>query len=255
MVTAFLPDVLLVRSIGVVKNDVSLNGYAWTIHCMLFVEFLMWGFLKFRKRSFEEFIVPASIPIGLGIWANLSDTSMMTWLGLINFNTLRTWIAYCVGYECLLLSRKLARLTLRRYEEYILMLFECLGHALIVLGMFFNWNDLHYKWFVTYIGFGTLVAVALSGHSVIEQWLRGKVWRRKFCAALGELSLSVYLVQGFVIPILKYVYPDMQARYESKPVFLAFLFGSAVVQWLIMPRLVKLFRLLRQRHQRTLIAE
>ena len=81
------------------------------------------------------------------------------------------------------------------------------------------------------------------------------MWRRKLCAALGELSLSVYLVQGFVFPVLKYIYPDIQRRYETKPVFLAFLLGSAVLQWLIVPRLVKLFRRLRQLRQRTLIAE
>ena len=255
MVTDFLPDILLVRAIGVVRNNVTLNGFAWTIHCMLFVEFLMWGFLKFCKRLFLEFIVPASVLVGLGIWVNLDDTSGMTWLGLMNFGTLRTWIAYCVGYECLLLSRRLSALTLRRHEEYILTLLECLGHALIILGIFLNRDGMHYKWLVTYIGFGTLVAVALSGHSVIEQWLCGKVWRRKLCAALGELSLSVYLVQGFVFPVLKYIYPDIQRRYETKPVFLAFLLGSAVLQWLIVPRLVKLFRRLRQLRQRTLIAE
>ena len=228
-----------------------MNVFTWTIHSMLLVELVMWGCLKFFKRIFTEYLVPVSFFGGLVLWAHYGKA----WLGFMQFNTLRTWIAYCAGYECLLLTKKLADISFTRRGEMILTVLEYGLHGLIMLGMFLNMTNLQYRWLITYFGFGFLIAFSLSGHSCLNRWLNGSKALKKLSGALGELSLSVYLVQGFVIPILKYVYPDMQARYESKPVFLAFLFGSAVVQWLIMPRLVKLFRLLRQRRQRTLITE
>ena len=60
-------------------------------------------------------------------------------------------------------------------------------------------------------------------------------------------------MQGFVFEVLKRVYPDIQARYESKPVFVATLMGCAVLQWFIVPWLVKGARVGRARIQKVFI--
>ena len=230
-----LPDIFMIRFLGLSTWRVLINRFTWTIHCMLFVELVIWYFLKNNKQCFSEFIVPVSIIICLGLWAHYGNA----WYGIIRFDVLRVWVAYCVGYESLFLSKKVAVIPFNRLGQIAFTIITYLGHCVIMLGMYLNISFLEYRWLVSYLEFGLLIAFSLSGHDQLNVWINKNKVKKKICTFLGELSLSVYLMQCFVFDCFERFYPNIETRYKLEVKFFIILISCAFIQKWFVPILIK----------------
>lgn len=217
-----------------------INGNTWTISSMLLVEFLMFcGMFHFKKR-FTGIIIPVSLIIGMGIWRNYEVEHQQTWMGLTAFGTFRAWIIYCAGWYCLKLIKWLNQLRLNIKGKILFTAMECICHICVLVIMIHR-STKDYQWFCTLL-FMIAIAIPLSGHSLLNDFLSKHTWTYKVCCFLGEISLSVYLLHGALLSLFTYWYPSLTVRLDHTLQFSGALLLCVLIQWYLTPKIVLLIK-------------
>ena len=233
-------DELALISMGGSVDGWLFHRNTWTISAMLITEFIMWWLLSHHKRAFSEIITPLSIIVGLGIQAHSYAPDVESWIGFTTTSLLRTWIVYCAGWECYTLTKKLKALKLKRCGVFLLSATEVIGYACALLIML-NKDSRSYQWAITFI-FVFIVAISMSGQTVLEKILSKTGFVRKICGFLGSMSLCIYLMQDSFISYMWYLWRDNEVRYAHKWILIIGLLGLALVQLVIVKLLVKFTR-------------
>ena len=182
-------EILLLKWNGMnIGNSLMLNVPAWTMSSLLLVGFFLWCVLYYHHREYLGFIMPVSLLIGYGFWRHLPEAYAGTWVGFTTVGTLRTYLAMCMGYYSLQLSKKLADIPFNDLGSFLLSIVELIGHGFLIFAML-NRDTRNYQWLCTLVIF-LVCAIALSGKSTLCRVLN----RSRFIPYLQKLSLSVYLV-------------------------------------------------------------
>jgi len=193
-------EILMAKGTGINAGEMLINGPAWTISSLLIVGALFWTLLYYYKQPFIRIIMPLSLVLGFGIWANLPSADTAGWIGFTTFGTFRTWLIFCLSYYCMLLGKKLSTLRLNKAGQWTLTVIELLLHG-VALYYVFTSAERPTQWMLTGL-FMLSIAIAVSGHSYLARALD----KASFINFLGEVSISIYLIHSPVIVAFRYVF-------------------------------------------------
>ncbi len=191
-------EILMVKGTGMNAGVMLTNGPAWTISSILIVGTLFWILLYYYRNVFIRIILPLSLILGFGIWAQLPSADTESWMGFTMFGTFRTWLIFGLSYYCMLLGKKLASVPLNRKGKWALTVCEVLIHA-VALYYIFRQAQRPTQWMLTGL-FMITIAIAASGHSYLADVLN----KVPLVDLLGEISFSIYLVHFPVVHFFRY---------------------------------------------------
>ena len=196
-------EILLVKWNGMNEGgSMMLNVPAWTMSSLLIVGVLLWAVLYHYDKKFLHVFMPLTLIIGYGIWRHLPEASTGVWIGFTTVGTFRTYLAMCLGYYAVQLSKKLSAISFNRLGEWLLSLCELCCHAMAFVIML-HCDTRNFQWLTTLLFF-VAVAIALSGKSRLCQLLN----QCHFISYLQDLSLSVYLVHIATFEIFTHFFGD-----------------------------------------------
>lgn len=245
-------EILQLKILGLNRGRRLLNGPAWTMGCMLFVEFFILGMLTFWEQKFLMFLMPLSVIFGTGYWMNLEDANSKIFRTFFTFGMLRIYILTCTGIFSYLLCKKLKGICFSRAGRWVLTAAEPLGYAACVLIMLYR-NSRYYQFcFILIAAF--VLAVSFSGKSFAGSTLPASTFTN-FCA---EFSLSLYLTHNTVIVVFRNILfksDDINDLYCPKFVFLYCAFSVALAYTYIMRGVFKLLPIVKEKLKSVLLEQ
>lgn len=234
-------EILLVKMNGLNRGKGLLSGPAWTLSCMLLVEFFVLGMLTFWGRPFLAFLMPMSLICGTGYWMNMAKADHHLFLTFFTFGMLRVYLLTCCGIFSYWISQKLKRTAFSKAGCRLLTGAELTGYAVCFLITLYR-TGRNYQFCFALAATLTL-ALSFSGKSLAGSLLPANAFTG-FCA---EFSLSVYLTHNTVLKIFRYVYEDINDLYSRKFVFLFCALAAALVYTLVMRGVFKMLPAAKQK--------
>lgn len=234
-------EILLVKMSGINRGGALLNSSAWTMSCMLIVEFFVMGMLTFWERPFLTFLMPLSIIAGIGYWSNLESTSSTLFHTFFTFGTLRVYLLICMGVVSYCICKKIRTLCFTRIGRWVLTVAELLGYTICVtITLYRNWRNYQFCFMLVVIA---VLAISFSGKSFAGSILPANTFTN-FCA---EFSLSVYLTHLAVLKAFQYIYEDINDLYRQKFVFLFCALVVALAYTYIMRGVFKMLPIMKEK--------
>ena len=244
-------ELFLVKMNGLNSNRTLLNGPAWYISSLLIAEFVVFGCMLRFKRAFVDVIMPLTILMGFGYCRVMDTGSMQSWVGFTTLGTLRAYLWVCVSYYLLRISRRMKAVPFTMTGRLMLTLTELGLHALACAFLWW-YNERPHMYFIG-LCFAVALAIEFSGHSLLTNWLNPA---RKLIAAMGTLSLSIYLIHWPVLYYFKNVlYTKKEALFAHLGQFMVVMLICAVLHYYVTRGVIKLYRVLLPRIKRILIEE
>ena len=240
-------EIVMAKGTGINAGALLINGPAWTISSMLIVGFLFWILLFYYKKTFLNVVLPISLIIGWGIWANLPSANTEGWIGFTTFGTFRTWIVFGVSYYCMVLGKKLSTINFTKYGEIALTMVELLLHG-IAFYFIFEHAQRPTQWLLI-VAFMLAISIAVSGHSYIARLLS----KLRIINFLGEVSISIYLVHSPVMIVFRNVYNVKEWGWVQLLPLFGTVFVAAVIHYFGTNWLVRGFGYVKTKMARVLI--
>lgn len=228
-------EIFMVKMNGLCSAPGSnmVNGAAWTVSSILLVEFVMYACMYHFKERFTGLVVPISLIIGMGVWRNYQVETNQSWMGITTFGTFRTWVVYCAGYYCHRLAEWLKRMDLNYRGGILLTLLGVCCH-LVVLVCMVKRTTKEYQWLCSVL-FIIAIAVSVSGHDLVDQFIQKRDRIAEVCVFMGEISLSIYLLHESLKELFFHLFNDPSAHMVC---FICVVIVCALLQWFITPRLI-----------------
>lgn len=188
----YIWEIFLVGMTGLNRGGALLNSPTWTISCLLIVECSIYGLLICYNKQFFNFILPVSLLVIYGIWANAEEVNYRTWMGFLNFGVLQVWCAVVVGILSVLTSARIAKI--KRISK-LLTAVELSSYLAIYIIML-NRSNFYWGLVLTLLSF-IAVSITLSQKSYSGVMFRSST----FTNLLGRLSFSIYINHSLLLKI------------------------------------------------------
>ena len=240
-------EILLVKMFGLNRDELCLNGPAWTLSCMLFAEFLILGMLTFYEQQYLAFLMPLSICFGTGYWMNIGNQDARFFHTFFTFGMLRIYVLTCCGILSYWICKKIKAVPFSTIGRWVLTGAELTGYTVCMLIVLYR-NSRYYQ-FCFMLVTTLVLAVSFSGKSFAGSILPAN-GLTNFCA---ELSLSVYLTHYTVLRVFRYLYEDINELYRQKFVFLCCALAAALGYTYIMRGVFKMLPIVKEKLKRVML--
>lgn len=233
-------EVLLVKMNGINNGKHLLNVPVWTLSAMFLVEIVMLGCLVCNKKVFVNIAIPVSMIVGFGFWRNADKIDLVLWKGFTTFGVIRAWLSYCCAYYCLRMSEYLGNVRFNRAGKTLLTAVEIMCHVFALLAIMYV--DTRYWHWCVLLAFVIAIAIALSGHSLLNRLLghsNGLAGAVKF---LGAFSFSIYLMHYPIISYFGSIYPEIETRYTHVGQFIVVAAVCSLAHYLVTTGMIRAWR-------------
>ena len=236
-ISADIWEVLLVNMNGLNNGQNLVNAPAWYIGATLIAEFVVLNLLLSWEDKMKNFVIPLSILIGYGYWQNAPSPgpAPQAWLGVTTFGVVRIYWAFCVGYVVFVAAEKLRATHFTNFGRGVLTVIEVLCHVIAFYVMLVGFARYRNYIFLLIGLFAVSICITYSGASYSVQIFK----QSNTTNCLGQLSLSVFLIQIPVIRFFTRLYSDVYIRYSHKWEFLLALLAAAVIFHVLVRSLTK----------------
>lgn len=190
----YIWEILLVSMSGMNTGGAMLNSPMWTISCLLIVECAILGLLICSKKCFFNLILPMSLVIIYGIWANAEGVNYRKWMYVVNFGVLQVWCAEVFGILAVLVALRLSKL---KRPSKVLTVIELVSYF-TVFAIMLKWSDFYWGVVLTLISF-IAISITISQKSYTAEWIHDS----KLTRLLGKLSLAIYLNHSLFLKVFK----------------------------------------------------
>lgn len=179
---------------GVNQGNALLNSPTWTISCLLIVECLILGLLLCSKKNFFNFILPVSLVIIFGVWANTDGVNHRKWMGIVNFGVLQVWCSVEFGMLAFFLALKMTAI---KKISKLLTAIEVICYAAIFLIML-KWSSFYWGSLLMLLA---LLAIGITASQ--RSYTAALIRDTRATRFLGKMSFAIYLNHSVLLKVFK----------------------------------------------------